>query len=586
VGEVGFDYETTSPKHAAWIHDAEIVGYSVSTKSREALYIPSKPPPEMFDHRLVCHNAKFEITQSRHIGHEIENFEDTKLAAYMLGYTTTGLKDLTKQLLGVDPITYQEATGGKDMSEMPPSEIVAYAAGDADHTLRLWAILSDSLRRNGLYGLYEDVEKPLVPILASMEARGILVDRVAAEDAAQYFEQTLGSARFDAHLKGRIPWTINVGSADQLGPWLKDQGAPIKEYTEVKKLPTTNANHLRWMAEEGWRPDIIALLLDYKEKKKLHGFPVGFLDKSEWDGLLHPSINQCGYYEEGADADKDVKGSPATGRLSMSTPNLQQIPHHGRGKGVEYEGYGEMIRRCLVARPGYTFMLADFAQQEPRILAVVANEPALLADFDAGIPIYAPMGEAIYGRTISKSTDQSEWHVAKTFFLALTYGADWDKLVEIDPRLTKLQAKAGYAKVAKRYRGLKAFGDGVKEELHRYGYVRDYFGRVRWLPGVFSPTRPSREASYREAINMKVQGPAATITKIAMRRAYEETADMDAHLLFTTHDEVGLEVKDELVREVAPILARMGEGLMPIDLPVEIKVGRNLGELEDIGVHG
>jgi len=574
---LALDYETTRPAHTAWVHACRAVGYSLCDEDGRAAYYQGVPPPDTFTYHLVCHNAKFEITQTRKLGYDIPRFEDTMLAAYLLDYEQVGLKYLTKRLLNIEPVTYKDVTKGRDMGDIPPEDVASYGAGDAYHTMRLWQLLSGQLRTWGLEHVYWDIEKPLVPVLVDMEARGILVDRDAAESAVTHFENLERQVELEAHWAG-VPWSVSLGSSAQLATWLEEAGAPCRLRTETSNQPSTTAVELAWIAAQDWRPDVIGSILNFKEKRKLKSFPQGFLADSDWDGLLHPSINQAAHQDV---SDDEGARSPVTGRLSCSTPNVQQIPHHGRGKPEEYAGYADIIRDCLVARPGYTFVLGDIEQQEPRIAAYVINEKRMLEDFEAGIPIYAPMGEAIYGRSISKSADPVEWMTAKTFFLAILYGSEWDKLMEIDTRLTRDQAKAGYTRLTQRYRGLKPFTRAVQMEIEANGFARDHFGRVRWFPGVYASGRGRalRQAALREAVNFKIQGPGASVIKLAMARVHAACKGKDMHLLLTVHDALMLEVRDDLLDSAADVLYNMTEGLMPMRLPVEVQIGKSLGRM-------
>lgn len=579
--EVGFDLETTSPLRGGKfsVQEAEIVGYSTSSVPHKAIYSPTKPEgvaKEYLENKtttIVAHNTKFEYGRLEAIGVKLNNFEDTKIAAYLLGYPSTHLKHLTRQELGIDPITYEQATGGQDMGDMDPQDILSYAAADPDHTLMLWQrVLRPELERMGLMELYK-MEKKLVPVLAAIEKRGMLVDVEATESAVEYFMRHEQAAR-EAAVEAGVPEGLNIGSGDQLSPWLESIEAPITERTDGKGLLKTDSATLE--AIRGFHPAIPALL-DFKEKQKLKAFPNGFLRFMHDDGVLHPSLNQCGHFEETVE---DASSSPASGRLSCSGPNMQQVPHHGRNKGKEYEEYGAIIRRCIVARPGHVFVAGDVGQQEPRVTAVVAPEPQLRKDLEDGIPIYAPVGELIFDRPIDKHDDEPEWHTAKTFWLAYTYGAGLSKLLELG--IPKSQAEEAMEGLAKRYAGLTGFRNRVIMEIREHGYVRDYFGRVRWLPGAFAADPYAREAAYRQGINHHIQGPSATMIKIAMQRLYAS----GFHLVLQIHDEVILEVRNNPVEinAATEALKDMVAGLMPIMFPVDVKVGKNLGDLEEYNV--
>ena len=581
-GAIGFDIETTSPTRGGRfaVQEAEVVGYSWSETEGHGSYVPDKPYKmkeilENPDQEVICHNVKFEITHLLNNDITLNNFQDTKLAAYLLGLPSTHLKDLAVQELGLSPITYSEVTNGKDMSELTPEEILDYAAADADNALRLWNILKPQLEERELYSVYSDIEIPLVPVLSAMERRGVKISEVKVDEAIEFFESKMLEAEERAHKD--IPDSVNIGSSEQLARWLESENAPILKRTEGKGLLATDDNTLRSL--EDWHPETMQALVDYKMFRKLSAFPKKFKELSGWDGALHPNFNQGGYYEESSDSSGSA---PATGRLSCSTPNLQQVPHHGRGKGIEYEEYGKKIRNCIVSRDGYVLVAADVGQQEPRIASLVAPEHTLREDFTKGLTPYALIGEDIYGRPIVKGVDEQEWHTAKTFFLALVYGAGSGKLREIDPRLTLEQSLKGYDRVVDRYPGLHRFQDKVSSEIYHNGYARDYFGRIRNFPGIYSANQNQRMTAIREAINFHIQGPAASCIKIGMRRLWDsiEACGLDAHLLLQVHDEVILEVSEEDLDATIQLVYHMLDDVMPIDFPIEPEVGKNWAEMK------
>ena len=585
---IGFDVETTSPKRAGrfMVHEADIVGYSTATTPFRASYFPGTPRREPIGARLaledervrvVCHNTKFEYVQLARLGITLTSWEDTKLAASLLGYESTHLKHLTRQVLGEEPITYSQATGGKDMGELDPRDVAEYGAADSDHTLRLWHIFERELDAWGLRQLYEEVEKPLIAVLARMEMRGIQLDRPAAYRAAAYFDKLADKAE-QACIEAGFPTELNLRSRDQLAYWLEENKAPITERTEAKQQFKTDNETMLGLGRTGWMPDFVTAYADFVEKTKLASFPKLWLKLADPDGVLHPSFSQAGHYEE---TSEKAGAAPVSGRLACLNPNIQQIPHHGRGKPVEYEEYGAILRRCFVARPGYKYVAWDISQQEPRVTAIVAPEPAMLTTFEQGVPVYSPMAEVIYNREIDKRVDLREWHTTKTFFLASVYGCEWTKLVEIDPDMDTQQARVASKMFADKYKGLARYGKRVALELQDYGYVRDYFGRVRWFPGWYSPRNSDREAALREAINTKIQGPGATITKIILNRFDEAMEGLDAHLIMTVHDEIIAEIAEQDVPEALIRAETLGDNIMPIEMPLEAQVGDNLGDITE-----
>ena len=587
---IGFDLETTSPrrgKHLA-VQECQIIGYSVSWSPNQGVYVSG--PPGVFmkgvleDSRItkVCHNSKFEYSVLRNHGIELVGFEDTKLAAYLLGYHTTHLKVLARQLLGREPITYEQVTQGGEMSDLSPEEIVDYAAADADNTRRLWLEhLEPALRKEpGLMETYQHIERPLVPVLGRMEQEGIGVD----EERTKRLWKKFGEMRNEEVQV--VEWMLGIEGLTnpKLAKALEVVGAPIKKRTEGRGWMATDEDTLEEI--RAWWPELIGAIIGKRgnleqgeDKKvggargleKLAGYMKQFIELRGPDGRLHTSFNQAGHWEEVSEPGSDGR-SPVTGRLSSSGPNLQQVPHHVG------EGIGKEVRKCLVARDGCVLVSADIEQEEPRIVALVAPEEQMQRDFDAGVPIYGPMGEAVYGYEISKKDNPHEWFVAKTFFLAVLYGANWTKLQEIDPQLSRARAKRGWERLHERYPGISRFRQATIEEAQQ-GHVTDWFGRKRWIAKVWSGDKLMREAGYREAVNMKIQGPAASVMKLALLKVDRELGELEGRLLLAVHDEVVIECREEAIDKVMEVCYSMTEGLMPIKLPVEVKVGRSWGEL-------
>ncbi len=591
---IGFDLETTSPKLAGKtiVELMQVVGWSMAIKELDCrdvgehvykgVYVPNVPSAfrgilEDPDVKIVCHNTKFEWKKLKENGIDLTNFEDTKIMAWLLQEPSSHLKNLASQRLHYDPITYKQVTGGRDMADIPPEEIVEYGVDDSINALALYGMLQAELQDAGLTELYRDVELPLIPVLGRMERHGIAVDISRAAQAEAEFKTLAGYWQIQAE---RELGGINLNSRDQLAPALEALGAPITERTDVKNLLKTDENTLVELAESGWRPQLMRALMQRAQFNKLAAFAAGFQTLRLHDGRLHPDFNQCGGDET---AREDASESPP-GRLSSAKPNMQQIPHHGRGaKGVDYEDHTRRLRSAIVAPDGYRLVAADFAQQEPRICAYVSGDPVLTADFAAGIPIYAPTGEIIYGRPIDKRADPSEWHVSKTFFLAYLYGADFRKLLDIDPYQTEARAKQVTAAIDNRYTRLLQWHGEVKREVRRTGMIVDWCGRRRLIPEAMSRNPYDRAKGYRKAINGHIQNVAATITKQVMLRAHADLVLPGiAELILPIHDEVVFEVPEANVQEVLTWLKTATEGLFPTPLPLEAQVGQNLGAMLEV----
>ena len=588
-GDIGFDTETTSPRRGGTFmtDEATMVGWSVSWALHQGVYVEAMD----FGHGMrtvlesplwkkICHNTKFEYKLLKRLGVILVNYEDTRLAAYVVGESRTGLKTLTKQTLGIDPISYKEVTGGKQMSDLSAEDITEYAAMDADHALSLWPVYSKRMEDLGVSSIYETLERPLIPVLSGMEARGMLVD------VAQCFivQKELADAIQQTHTEATTAFAtlgheISVSSNDQIADALTALAAPIKKRTGKGRMKV-DAPSLETIRD--WRPEIIDPLLTYRKVCKLAAYVENFIILRGPDGRLHTSFNQCGHYEEDG---SDVSAGPVTGRISSSGPNLQNVPNHRATlAGVHW---GRKLRDCIVAAPGFTLMSADLGQEEPRIVAVTAHDKTLLRGFAEGLDIYRPATMALYPRTQSEEPDREwkkkweDWErfVGKTFFLAWYYGAGSGRLKQMDPALTMADITRGLALLDTAHPARSAFLAETLAMLKEKGYVESLLGRKRWISKVWSQNRKDREDALREAANHRIQGTAADILKIALVRIEKALAKCQSKLVSTVHDEVILEVELSEVNEVAAILQRAFEGLLPdVPLILETYVGARWSE--------
>ena len=577
---IGFDLETTSPMRRKWFaaEQAEIVGYSLSSQPLVAIYVPEQPLDPQVVYALespqvtvVAHNSKFEYARMLQLGVTMNNFRCTKIEAYLLQYPDTSLKTLTRQVLGINPITYAEVTQGRDMSDIPPAEVAPYAAADADNARRLDERFMPQLEKEGLIPLFRDVEMPLVPVIVDMELNGQLVDE--AQTIKIYDEHEAYREQVAADLHSQGLQVDNLNSTEQVALSLEKLGAPLQERTPSKGHFVVDDDKLLSVRE--WNPGLVDSLLDYRRAGKRQSYLRNFLELRGTDGRLHPSVQQCGGYEEGK-----AKGgeAPATGRISYSGPSLQQIPNRGDPAIIA------AMRSCLIAEPGKVLLCCDASQEEPRILSYVADDERMQADFDSGNPIYSFVGRELYGRDITKLNNPQEWFVSKTFFLAWVYGADFTKLLEIDRTfgtgdLTLATARTGARRLHQRYPAVDSYRDDVLGQL-RYQYrLRDCLGRLRDFTKMGSSFPEDRQAAMREAFNFTIQGPAATIMKIVLRRVWDHMPS-SCKIWLTVHDEIILELAPEDVDEVADLCYTSFQGIIPVPLPVGFNVGTTWGNVE------
>ena len=532
---VGFDTETTGPTRATgsggrpvfMTDEAEMLGWSISWEDGQGYYVEARDfGPGMrsvlgFSEIIkVSHNAKFEYKILKKLGVEFANFHDTKLAAYLIGETATGLKPLTRQWLGIDPIRLEDVLKGRKTEEVAAEEWVDYATADADHALRLWKVLEQEMQVYDLEKVYYGIELPLIPILAKAEARGVLVDEEQCLATIDVLKRAQGDARIEAEKRLRAGPDFNLDSPRQLETRLLELGAPLKKKTKSGESYSTDKDVLEELEKTPWEPETVAAINKYRKFGKLMSYPQSFLALRSYDNRLHSSLNQSGHFEE-----TGGEGSaPATGRLSSSGPNMTNVPHHH----AQIDGYdwAPEIRDCIIAPEGYVLMPADLAQEEPRIIASIARDETLLKGFAEGRDIYRPATEALYPRSRDGQDDKTwkaawnlwERFIGKTFVLAYYYGAEDDRLKDLDHDLDKETIAQAMRDMAEAHPARPIYLVQTMAELEEHGYVESIYGRKRWLPGAYSHSRIWREEALRAGANMKVQGTAADILKMALAR--------------------------------------------------------------------
>lgn len=594
---IGVDTETTSPTRAGIFvtDEAQMVGYSVSAAPSTGAYVPCQvldgPMREALEDEAtvkICHNSKFELKVFKRLGVEMVNYEDTMVAAYVLGEQSVSLKDLTRQVLGISPITYKQATNGRDMSELLPEEIKDYAAADSDHTLQLWKKFKERLEIEGLWEIYQDIEMPLVPVLAEMEARGAKLDLTHTNSLSFELRAAANTHGESARGASGDP-NININSDAQLEKLLVAKGVPLRKLTKGRSRYSVDAEVLKSI-ESHW-PEFITPLLNYRKYRKLAQYITSWLALVADDGRLHPSFNQAATYDESGG---ESRRAPSTGRISVSGPNLSNIPHHRAF--VNGVNWGDKMRDCLVAEDGCVLMSADLAQEEPRIIAIVANDETLLTAFQEGRDIYRSATEALYsyailsirnGNTISPAPDK-EWaaefpeerFAGKTFFLAWYYGGGAGTLASIDPTISRETIQKGIERLAEAHPARERYLESVRKETELYGYVSTLYGRRRNIPEIYSTEVKVAEEGLRMAANAKVQGTAADILKLAMRLIRNKLLceGFRARMVNTVHDEVVLEVPRSEIDDVADIIKRSFRDLLPgLELIVEVNVGERWG---------
>ncbi len=480
---------------------------------------------------LWCHDAKALLARLHDIGLEPEEVPlDTMLAGYLLGPgETVELSGICRRL-----------------------GVAAPADGAAAAEVRAVALLAPILERRlaeeGLDQVFRDIELPLVPVLEAMERVGIRLDTAALADLGERLGRSIAELERDIHTEAGGPF--NVSSPTQLAEVLfVRRGLPVLRKTAKTKAPSTDADVLAELAGRGYR--LPALILDYREQTKLKSTYVDALPRQiAGDGRIHTRFNQA---------------VAATGRLSSSDPNLQNIP-------VRTE-LGREVRRAFVAQPGWTLLAADYSQVELRVLAHLSDEPALAEAFARGEDIHRATAALVFG-IAPELVSAAHRRAAKTINFGLIYGMGAFALAR-DLGIKTAEAQGFIDAYFARMPRVRQYLDATKDEARRTGKVRTMFGRVRWIAGLDSSNAQVRGNAERMAINAPVQGTAADLIKLAMTRLHREMAarSLPARLLLQVHDELVLEVRTGAVDEVSELVRSVMESAAALRVPLKVDVG-------------
>lgn len=580
AGVIGIDTETDSLD----ARRAKMVGFSIATAPGRACYVPirhgdsgdmlSGPAPEQIPPERafailrplledpsvlkVFQHAKYDLevfAREENGGFAtIAPIDDTMMISYAMaaGKHGQGMDELSVLHLNHAPIKFDEVTGtGKariPFSLVPLDKATAYAAEDADVTLRLWLLLKPRLREDGALALYEQVERRMVGVLREMEAAGIKVDGAELARIGEDFSQRLAVLEKQIHaLAGR---EFNVGSPKQLGEILFDE----MKLTGGRKGKTgaysTDASVLEDLSAQG--VDLAARVLDWRQLAKLKSTYVEALAAQidPADRRVHTSYGMAG---------------TSTGRLSSNDPNLQNIP-------VRSEE-GLRIRRAFVAEPGNVLISADYSQIELRLLAHLAEVPTLREAFEHGEDIHARTAAEIFHLPLGK-VDKEARRRAKTINFGIIYGMSAFGLAArlgIPPAEGRAIIDAYFAQ----YPGIRQEMERLKEEARTNGFVRTPFGRKLWIPEISTKDPVRRAGAERAAINAPFQGGAAEIIKRAMvrlPRALKE-AGLKARMLLQVHDELVFEVPKEEVEATSVLVKDIMENVATLRVPLAVDVG-------------
>lgn len=576
-GEVSVDLETTSvnPVRAA------IVGVALSWAEGEGWYVPVghlylgapkqipleealevlRPVLEDRAIRVYGQNFKYDDIILRRHGVMTANVAfDTMMASYLLdaGKRSHGLDQLAWDELGHKTITYDEVTLKKRGSQLRFDEVeveaaTEYAGEDAEIVFTLVKRLGPKVQKAGYTTLLERVELPLGRVLAAMEMAGVLVDTKRLGELSRAVGEQL--QQLEAKAQAVAGHGFNLNSPQQLATILFDElGLTEVKKTKGKTARSTDVEVLTELAREHELP---AVVLEHRQLAKLKGTYLDGLPKlvNPQTGRIHTSYNQA---------------VAATGRLSSSEPNLQNIPIR--------TDLGREIRKAFVAPPGHLLLAADYSQVELRVLAHLANDLLLIESFRIGEDVHARTAREIFG--VAGEVSKEQRRRAKTINFGVVYGKTEYTLAR-DLGISKAEARQFITDYFARYAGVKAFMDSIIEEARRENGVKTLLGRRRFLPDINSKNPAARLAAERMARNAPIQGTAADIMKIAMVRLDERLRreGLASRMVLTVHDELVLEVPEaeqERARAaVVEVMSGAGDllGLNPLKVPLVVDVG-------------
>ena len=570
----GFDTETTGIK----AFQDDILGVSISYKEGESVYILKKAITDSLksifaDQKIkkVAHKAKFDIQFLQEMGVEVNNLVfDTRVAAYLLkpGSNNIGLKDLTFEEFGFQMTKLKDLLGsGKsaitmtELAEQKPVELATYAAADADYTMRLYHILEKRLKEEKLEDIYYKMEMPLIEVLIELERNGILLDSDKLKKLSVSVGKRIKTKEKEIYkiAKGEF----NIKSPKQLGGVLFDRlGLPTENIKKTKSGYSTAASELEKLAP---LTPLIDMITEFRELSKLKSTYIDTLPElvNPKTGRIHGFFNQT---------------VAATGRLSSSDPNLQNIP-------IRTEE-GKKIREAFIAPKGYKIISSDYSQIELRVIASLAKDAEMIKAFRAGEDIHKRTAANIHNIPFDEVTKE-ERYAAKAINFGIIYGqGPWG--LSQTAKIPLQDAKEYIDRYFKKHQPIKKFLDKMVKQAQSKGYVQTLFGRKRYIPEINSSVGVVRAQAERIAINMPIQGTAADVLKIAMLDLHQKVTKKyqrdEVKMILTVHDELVFEVRDDLVDEVAKLVTDSMENPKDFKLDVPIKVdtevGQNWGDLE------
>lgn len=562
---LSLDTETTSTSAI----DAELVGLSFSVAEHEAYYVavPSnqdeaqamvnifKPLYENEDIVKVGQNIKYDYMVLRRYGIDLQGpMFDTMLAHYIvqpelrhnMDYMAETL--LNYKTIHIDELIGQKGKNQKSMRDLSPAEICDYAAEDADITLQLKNVLEPQLKEVGGERLFYDIEMPLVKVLADMELNGVCLDTESLSETRRVFTERMQA--YEHHAYELAGEEFNISSPKQVGDILFEKMKIVDKAKKTKTGQFVTSEEVLMQLKD--RAPIVEDILNYRGMKKLLSTYVETLPKliNPRTGHIHTSFNQA---------------VTATGRLSSSDPNLQNIPVR--------DDDGKEIRKCFIPEAGCRFFSADYSQIELRIMAHLSGDENMIEAFREGFDIHRATAAKIWKENISDVTDEQR-KKAKQANFGIIYGITTYGLAQ-RMGIDNGEARQLIDDYFKTFPKVQAYMEAAKEQAREKGYAETMFGRRRYLPDITSRNGTVRGFAERNAINAPIQGSEADIIKIAMIRIWRRFKDENirSKMILQVHDELNFSVYPDEVEKVGQIVIEEMQKACELNVPLVADAG-------------
>ena len=569
---LSLDTETTSTNAI----DAELVGLSFSTEESKAFYVPVPENKheaqkivdifkEVYENPSILkigQNIKYDITVLRKYGVEMKGeLFDCMIAHYLLQPELRHNMDymaeayLNYKTIHIDELIGHKGKSQKSMRDLSPIEVYEYACEDADITLKLYHILEPKLKELNIFNLFKDIEMPLINVLVEMEMNGVILDTTSLTETSRILQQRI--LEKERKIYEEAGTSFNIASPKQVGEILFDR---LKISDKAKKTKTgqyvTSEEALTQLKH---RAPIVENILAYRGLRKLLSTYVEALPKliNKHTGHIHTSFNQA---------------ITATGRLSSSDPNLQNIPVKGED--------GKELRRCFIPEPGCLFFSADYSQIELRVMAHLSGDEGLIDAFRNGYDIHAATAARIFKETMEHVT-RDQRSMAKRANFGIIYGITVFGLAQ-NLDIDRNEAKKLIDDYFQSFPKVKEYMERCKETARSKGYAETIFHRRRYLPDINSGNATVRGFAERNSINAPIQGSAADIIKLAMVRIYKRFKDenIKSKMILQVHDELNFSVFPEEKESVERIVIEEMQNACQLKVPLIADCGWGANWLE------